>query len=300
MFYLSLLDEIERVVKGKREVAEYLIATLLAQGHALIEDLPGVGKTLLALALAKVTGLDFKRFQFTSDTLPADILGTFVFYAKNGEFIFKAGPIFTNVFLADEINRASPKTQSALLEAMAEKQVTVEGQTFKLPRPFFVIATQNPIEEWGTFPLPQSELDRFMIKTSVGYPPPHIEKEILEGENPMELVKALKPVMGREKIIKEQKLVQKIVLLRESLDFAYKVVSETRKHPEVLVGVSTRGALHWVALAKALSHIRELDFVPKEILRESAVKVLAHRLVLKEGSPKTEKEIIEEILESTD
>ncbi|RTZ58747.1 MAG: AAA family ATPase [Gammaproteobacteria bacterium] len=300
MLYLSLLDEVEKVVKGKREVAEYLIATLLAQGHALIEDLPGVGKTLLALALAKVTGLGFKRFQFTSDTLPADILGTFVFDAKNGEFIFKAGPIFTNVFLADEINRASPKTQSALLEAMAEKQVTVEGQTFKLPRPFFVIATQNPIEEWGTFPLPQSELDRFMIKTSVGYPPPNIEKEILLGENPMELIKELRPVVGREKISEEQKLVQKVTLLRESLDFAYKVVSETRKHPDVLVGISTRGAIHWVAFAKALSHIRGLDFVPKEILRECAVKVLAHRLVLKDGSSKTQEEVIEEILESVD
>jgi MoxR-like ATPase len=297
MFYLSLLQEIEKVVRGKRRVAEYLIAALLARGHALIEDIPGVGKTLLALTLAKVTGLSFKRFQFTSDTLPSDILGTFIFDTRKGEFIFKPGPIFTNVLLADEINRASPKTQSALLEAMAEGQVTIEGQTFELPKPFFVIATQNPLEEWGTFPLPQSQLDRFMIRTSVGYPPPEVEKEILAGENPMELVKGIKPLANRERIEREQRLAQKVTLPRESLEFVQKVVEKSRQHPEVWAGISTRGALHWVAFSKALSHIRDLDFVPTEIVRECAAEVLAHRLVLKEESNRGAEEIIKEILE---
>ena len=297
MDYLKLLDTVDSVVRGKRDIAEYLLAALLAGGHALLEDIPGVGKTLLALTLAKVLGLSFRRFQFTSDTLPSDILGSFVFDAKKGEFIFRPGSIFTQVFLADEINRASPKTQSALLEAMAEGQVTVEGETFKLPEPFFVIATQNPLEEWGTFPLPQSELDRFMVKTSVGYPPPDIEREILKGENPYRKVEKLQPLADRNTILAEREKVRGLELKRDSLDFAYRVVEATRKHPDVLIGVSTRGAIHWISFGKALSYIRVLPFLPKEILKECAVKVLAHRLVLKESSLKGEEEIIEEILQ---
>ena len=293
---MALLEEIEKVVRGKRDVAEYLLAALLGGGHALLEDIPGVGKTLLALTLSKVLGLSFRRFQFTSDTLPSDILGSFVFDSKKNDFVFRPGPIFTNIFLADEINRASPKTQSALLEAMAEGQVTVEGETFKLPEPFFVIATQNPLEEWGTFPLPQSQLDRFMVKSSVGYPPPDIEREILKGENPYERVKRLKPLMGKEEVLSERRKVKAVRLPDETVEFAFRVVEETRKHPDVLVGVSTRGALHWISFGKALSRIRELDFLPKEILKECAVKVLSHRLVLKESSLKSGEEIIEEIL----
>ena len=297
MDYLTLLRAVESIVRGKREVAEYLLAALLAGGHALLEDIPGVGKTLLALTLSKILGLSFRRFQFTSDTLPSDILGSFIFDVKKNDFVFKPGPIFTNVFLADEINRASPKTQSALLEAMAEGQVTVEGETFKLPEPFFVIATQNPLEEWGTFPLPHSELDRFMVKTSVGYPPPDIEKEILGGENPYERVKRLKPLLGKEAILSERRKVKNVKLPEETVDFAYRVVEATRNHPDVQVGVSTRGAIHWVSFGKALSHIRELDFLPKEILKECAVKVLSHRLVVKDSSLKREEEVIEEILQ---
>ena len=296
MDYIRLLDAVESVVRGKRDVAEYLLAALLAGGHALLEDIPGVGKTLLALSLSKVLGLSFRRFQFTSDTLPSDILGSFVFDAKRGDFVFRPGPIFTNVFLADEINRASPKTQSALLEAMAEGQVTVEGETFKLPEPFFVIATQNPLEEWGTFPLPHSELDRFMVKTSVGYPPPDIEREILAGENPYRKVENLQPLADRNTILAEREKVRNVKLKGDALDFAYRVVEATRKHPDVLIGVSTRGAIHWISFGKALSHMRELPFLPKEILKECAVKVLAHRLVLKDSSLKGEEEIIEEIL----
>jgi MoxR-like ATPase len=299
MKYQLILDEIEKVVKGKRIIIEYLLGALLAGGHALLEDVPGVGKTLLALALSKVLGLSFKRFQFTSDTLPADILGSFIFDVKKNDFVFKPGPIFTNIFLADEINRTSPKTQSALLEAMAEGQVTVEGETFKLPQPFFVIATQNPLEEWGTFPLPQSELDRFMIKTSVGYPPENLEKEILAGENPYELLKTLKPLVDREIILVERQRVKKVKLPVESLDFVSKVVWRTRIHPDIRIGVSTRGALYWVGFSKALSHIREFDFVPIEILKECSKEVLAHRIVLKESATAKVEDIVREIIGDT-
>ena len=297
MDFFKLLNQIEEVVKGKREIAEYILAALLARGHSLLEDVPGIGKTLLALTIAKVSGLKFRRFQFTSDTLPSDILGAFVFDVKKNDFVFKPGPIFTNIFLADEINRASPKTQSALLEAMAEGQVTVEGKTFKLPQPFTVIATQNPLEEWGTFPLPHSQLDRFMFKSGVGYPPEDIEKEILAGENPYKKLEKIKSLASAEIILKEQQKVENVKLPKETIEFVYSIVAETRKHPSVAVGVSTRGALHWVAFSKALSHIRDLNFVPVEVARECAVKVLSHRIVLKESTPKREEEIIEEILQ---
>jgi len=296
--YLRLLDNIEQVVKGKRKVAEYTVATLLAGGHILLEDVPGVGKTLLALTVARVLNLSFKRFQFTSDTLPADLLGTFIYDPKKGDFVFKPGPIFTNILLADEINRASPKTQSALLEAMAEGQVTVEGETFKLPKPFFVIATQNPLEEWGTFPLPHSQLDRFTVKTSVGYPPSDVELELIKGEDPFKKLERIPRLANGEAILKELKKVEEIQVPDKVAQFALKVVLETRNHPDVKVGISTRGLLQWVKFAKALTYMRELDILPIEILKECAVEVLSHRLVLKESSLKTPKEVIEEILQN--
>jgi len=296
--YLRLLDNIEQVVKGKRKVAEYTVATLLAGGHILLEDVPGVGKTLLALTVARVLNLSFKRFQFTSDTLPADLLGTFIYDPKKGDFVFKPGPIFTNILLADEINRASPKTQSALLEAMAEGQVTVEGETFKLPKPFFVIATQNPLEEWGTFPLPHSQLDRFTVKTSVGYPPSNVELELIKGEDPFKKLERIPRLANGEAILKELQKVEEIQVPDKVAQFALKVVLETRNHPDVKVGISTRGLLQWVKFAKALTYMRELDILPIEILKECAVEVLSHRLVLKESSLKTPKEVIEEILQN--
>lgn len=297
MNFLSLLNAVEGIVRGKREVAEYILAAILAKGHVLLEDIPGVGKTLLALAIAKVTGLKFKRFQFTSDTLPADILGTFVFDVKQNDFVFRPGPIFTNIFLADEINRASPKTQSALLEAMAEGNVTVEGKTFELPKPFVVIATQNPLEEWGTFPLPHSQLDRFMVKTSVGYPPKEIEREILAGENPYRKLDYLKPYANPNLILKEQEKVSKFPVPDKSLDFVTATIWETRNHPDLTLGVSTRGAIHWLSFSKAIAYIRGLEFLPVEILKETAPAVLAHRVMVKESSLKEPKEIIQEIIE---
>jgi len=290
------LELVEGVVRGKRRVAELVLAALLADGHVLLEDVPGVGKTLLALAVARVLNLKFKRFQFTSDTLPADLLGVFVFDPKKGEFVFKEGPIFTNVLLADEINRASPKTQSALLEAMAERQVTVEGVTFKLPDPFFVIATQNPVDEWGTFPLPHSQLDRFMVKTSVGYPPEEVEREILAGEDPYKKLERLPAYGHRELILRERQKVAQKKVPEGALDFVMRVVSLSRRHPAVRVGISTRGALQWVNFARALAHIRDMPFVPVELLKECAKEVLAHRLVLKESSTQRGEEVVEELL----
>ncbi|NPB05038.1 MAG: AAA domain-containing protein [Aquificae bacterium] len=296
MDYLRVLELVEGVVRGKRRVAELVLAALLADGHVLLEDVPGVGKTLLALAVARVLNLKFKRFQFTSDTLPADLLGVFVFDPKKGEFVFKEGPIFTNVLLADEINRASPKTQSALLEAMAERQVTVEGVTFKLPDPFFVIATQNPVDEWGTFPLPHSQLDRFMVKTSVGYPPEEVEREILAGEDPYKKLERLPAYGHRELILRERQKVAQKKVPEGALDFVMRVVSLSRRHPAVRVGISTRGALQWVNFARALAHIRDMPFVPVELLKECAKEVLAHRLVLKESSTQRGEEVVEELL----
>jgi len=298
MNFLNLLTAVEKVVRGKRDVAEYVLATLLAGGHVLLEDVPGVGKTLLALAIAKVTGLDFRRFQFTSDTLPADVLGSFIYDVKKNDFVFRKGPIFTNLFLADEINRASPKTQSALLEAMAEGKVTIEGKTFELPKPFMVIATQNPLEEWGTFPLPHSQLDRFMIKTSVGYPPPEIEYEILKGENPYKKLDYLKPMANAQLILKEREKVEKFPVPDKSLKFLHAVVMETRNHPDVRLGVSTRGALHWLNFSKAVAHIRGLEFLPVEVLKETAAPALAHRLLLKESSLRSAEEIVKEIVQN--
>jgi len=183
------IEEIEHFFIGKRHIVELSLACLLSRGHLLLEDIPGVGKTTLALALANVFGLEFRRMQFTSDLMPSDITGSFIFDRSKNSFVFKRGPIFTNVFLADEINRAPPKTQSALLEAMAERQVTADGYTFPLPSPFFVIATQNPVEQYGTFPLPESQKDRFSVRLKIGYPERDTEKNILKGEDPLQKVK---------------------------------------------------------------------------------------------------------------
>jgi len=199
--------------------------------------------------------------------------------------------------LADEINRASPKTQSALLEAMAEGQVTVEGQTFKLPEPFFVIATQNPLEEWGTYPLPVSQLDRFTTKTSVGYPPPEVEKEILEGKNPYYRLEHISPLLSSEKILKIQKEVENVKIGLKELDFIVETLQRSRNHPDLSMGISTRGAMQWLNLAKAVAYIRELNIVPLEILKEVALITLPHRVVVKESSLKSAEEIIKEIIE---
>ncbi len=277
------IEEIEKVFLGKRKIIEYALACFLAKGHLLLEDIPGVGKTTLALSIAKVLGLDFKRIQFTSDLMPSDITGSFIFDKNKGDFVFKRGPIFTNLLLADEINRASPKTQSALLEAMAERQVTVEGYTYDLPHPFFVIATQNPVEQFGTFPLPESQKDRFTLKLNIGYPQRDIEKEILKGEDPLRKVKELKTIFNKDSLTELIESVRKCYVSDEVIDYILDIVTASRENNMIITGISTRGAIQLLNVSKALAFIRGRDFVIPDDIKELSVYALSHRIVVKEG-----------------
>ncbi|WP_457601238.1 AAA family ATPase [Hydrogenivirga sp.] len=291
----AVVEEVAKVIRGKEEEVRRAITCLLAGGHLLIEDIPGVGKTTLALALSKAMNLSFARIQFTSDLLPSDITGTSVFDQSRREFVFKPGPVFNNVVLADEINRATPKTQSALLEAMAEKQVTVDGETYKLPKPFFVIATQNPLEHYGTYPLPESQMDRFMVRLSLGYPDSETEKDIVMGLNPLEKVISLRPVADSREITEAMEEVKKVYISPEVADFIVSLVSQTRSDPNIILGASTRGAIHLAQCARALAYMKERDFVVPEDAIEVAVPVLAHRLLVREGVDK--EEAVREVLQ---
>ncbi len=271
---------VERVIKGKSDAVRAAIIALLSRGHMLIEDVPGVGKTTLAYCLARGVSLEFRRIQFTSDLMPSDILGVSVLDPEAGEFAFKPGPVFSNVVLADEINRATPKTQSALLEAMNEGSVTMDGMTHALPRPFFVIATQNPYEHKGTFPLPESQLDRFCIRISMGYPDPESEKEILLGPSGMDRVLSIEPVLGREELLALQDMAASVHVDDSLLDYMLRIVNLTRDSSRFELGVSPRGtlALKAAAQARALAHGRSYC-IPDDI-KEMVVPVLAHRVVL--------------------
>ena len=279
----AVIEEISKVVRGKEEVLLRAITCLLAGGHLLVEDIPGVGKTTIALALARAMDLSFSRIQFTSDLLPSDITGTSVFDQAKKEFVFKEGPIFHNVVLADEINRATPKTQSALLEAMAERQVTVDGKTYKLPEPFFVIATQNPVEHYGTYPLPESQMDRFMMRISVGYPDRETEKEIVMGTNPLERVNSIRKVTTKKEILESFSKVKRVYLSPELAEFIVSLVWATREDPQIVLGVSPRGAIHLAQCSRALAFVRGRDFVVPEDIVDLAPYVLAHRIITREG-----------------
>lgn len=294
----AVIGEVSKVVRGKEEVITRALTCFLAGGHLLLEDIPGVGKTTLALALARVMDLTFSRVQFTSDLLPSDITGVSVFDQSKREFVFKEGPIFNNLILADEINRAMPKTQSALLEAMAERQVTVDGKTYPLPEPFFVIATQNPYEHYGTYPLPESQMDRFMMRLSVGYPDKETEAEIVMGVNPLERVSALKKVCRREDIIESAKRVREVYLSPEVAEFIVSVVRATRTDPRVILGVSTRGSIHLAQCSRALAFIKGRDFVVPEDVIELSLSVLSHRIVVREGVDK--EGIVRDILDKVE
>ncbi|WP_121009101.1 AAA family ATPase [Hydrogenivirga caldilitoris] len=284
----AVVEEIAKVVRGKEEEIRRAVVCLLAGGHLLIEDIPGVGKTTLALALSRSMSLSFSRIQFTSDLLPSDITGSSVFDQSKREFVFKPGPIFNNIVLADEINRATPKTQSALLEAMAERQVTVDGKTYPLPEPFFVIATQNPLEHYGTYPLPESQMDRFMVKLSLGYPDRETEKEIVMGTNPLERVNLIREVANAQEILNATQEVKKVYVSSEIAEMVVDLVSQTRSDPNIILGISTRGAIHLVQCARALAYSKERDFVVPEDVLEMAVPVLSHRIIVREGVDKEE------------
>src|SRR3954452_12998363 len=266
----ALQANVEKVIRGKSEVVQFAIASLLAKGHILLEDVPGVGKTTLAHAIARSMSLSFQRIQFTSDLLPADIVGITIFNQDRQEFEFVSGPIFTNVLLADEINRATPKTQSALLEAMSEGMITVEKRRLPLPDPFLVIATQNPVEHVGTYPLPESQLDRFLMKLTIGYPNTTDEKKLLRAGGAQDPPQPLDSVLEEGDVRELQDAVSGIHISESLVDYLMTIVNTTRAHAEVALGVSTRGALTYFKTCQALAMVHGRDFVIPD-----DVKVLA-------------------------
>ncbi|WP_134687228.1 AAA family ATPase [Brevibacillus migulae] len=276
-----LINNIEKVLIGKKHVIELSVVALLAKGHVLLEDVPGVGKTLLVRSLARSIGGDFKRLQFTPDLLPTDVTGVSIFNQKTMEFEFRPGPIFANVILADEINRTSPKTQSALLEAMEEHSVTVDGMTYELAKPFFVMATQNPLEYEGTFPLPEAQLDRFLLQLRLGYPTLEEEMAILTrfgAENP---IANLEPVLTSEEVYALQQQVATINVSEGIKEYIVRLCKKTREHPNVYLGVSPRGALALFRAAQALAFVRGRDFVIPDDVKELAPVTFLHRIILK-------------------
>lgn len=279
----ALKENVESVFLGKSQVVRWTLASALAGGHILLEDVPGVGKTTLALALAKSLGLSFQRIQFTSDLLPGDILGVSIYSAQTGEFIFRPGPIFAGLVLADEINRTTPRTQSALLEAMSEGSVSVDDETRALPEPFLVIATQNPLDHHGTYPLPESQLDRFMLRLSIGYPLRQVERAILLERRFIEPVQELKAVLDAEGLLHLQKLTAKVKVEESVVDYILAVVNATREHPAIRIGISTRGALSMLRLVRAIALIEGRDYVIPDDAREVFVPCFAHRLSLMTG-----------------
>jgi MoxR-like ATPase len=282
---LSLVSGLEanisRVVLGKAEVVRQCVVALLAGEHVLLEDVPGVGKTLVAKALARSVSGEFYRIQFTPDLLPSDIIGTSIYDQQRSEFTYMRGPIFANVVLADEINRTTPRTQSALLEAMSEGQVTVDNKTHLLPRPFIVIATQNPYEFEGTYPLPESQLDRFLMRISIGYPDRQDELDVLFSHQAGEPVDDLQPVVSCEDVLSLQAAVRRVVLEESIGEYILDIVEATRNSSELHVGASTRGALCMSRAAQALAMVEGRDFVAPDDVKRLAVPVLAHRVITK-------------------
>ena len=274
-----LLDNVGSVVLGKPEVIKLAVVALLAEGHVLLEDVPGVGKTLLARALAASIDCSFRRLQFTPDLLPSDILGSSVYHAATGEFVFKEGPIFANVILADEINRTTPRTQSALLEAMGDRQVSVEGKTYPLALPFIVLATQNPYEFEGTYVLPESQLDRFMIRLKMGYPIRSEERRVLSSHRSGEPVENLRPVVSADEVLRLQRAVREVRVDDSIADYLLDIVHATRKSEDLNVGVSTRGALTLYRAAQSLALVSGRDYVVPDDVKSLAVPVLAHRVL---------------------
>lgn len=298
----SILANVELVVVGKRDEAELALVALACQGHVLLEDVPGVGKTMLAKSLARSIGCSFKRLQFTPDLLPSDVTGVSIYNQKTSEFEFRAGPIVAQIVLADEINRATPKTQSALLEAMEERQITVDGVTYPLPRPFMIIATQNPIEYEGTFPLPESQLDRFLLRIHLGYPARNDEVRILESQQLRHPIESLERVATDDELLHVQEAVRAIHTDKLIRQYVVDIASATRDHPDVYLGASPRGSLSLFRAAQARAILQGRDYVIPDDVKALAVATLAHRVIVspaarvKNVSART---VVEEVLQSS-
>jgi len=276
------MDEVAKAIIGKRKVLEDVMLSLLADGHTLLEDVPGTAKSLMVMTFADTLGCKYRRIQFTPDLLPSDITGTYVYDEKDNEFKFRAGPIFANIILADEINRAPPKTQAAMLEAMQERQVSIEGVTHKLPKPFLVLATQNPVEQEGTYPLPEAQVDRFFQKFSMGYPSREDEREILirrmgRGKDQVDVKVTTSP----EKILAMQQVVERVHLDPALLTYIVEIVTRTREDPRIIVGSSPRGSLATFKLSRARAVIAGRDYITPDDVKSVCINCLAHRLILK-------------------
>ena len=298
-FRNKLTDNVGRVIVGKQSKIDKIVVAFICSGHVLLDDVPGLGKTKLAKSLSRSLNCSFTRVQFTPDLLPSDLTGIYFYNQKISEFEFRKGPLMSQFVLADEINRATPRTQSALLECMEERQVTVEGNTVKLGRPFFVMATQNPVEQFGTFPLPEAQLDRFFIKLSMGYPEYNEEKNILDRFMEADPLEDLQPVISMEEIAYVQDNYTKVHVSEEIKNYILDIVTETRRHERVELGGSPRASLNLMKGSQALAAIKGRDYVIPEDVKELAAPILSHRLVLKSGVSLQEngaEAVIEQIL----
>jgi MoxR-like ATPase len=302
---VKFLENIGRILYADKELLETAVACLIANGNLLIEGAPGVGKTVLARALARSMGAEFRRMQFTNDLMPADVLGTSIFDRTASTFEFRKGPIFANVFLADEINRANPKTQSALLEAMNEGRVSVDAGTFELEKPFFVLATENPIEYEGTYPLPEAQIDRFLVRLRLGYPSPNEEKKLYTHGSTEPDIANLDQVLTCEEVLKIQEQADNVTAEATLLEYVHEVVSRTRSHPDVELGISPRGGLLWIRMAKARALMAGRTYLIPDDLKGSAVSALAHRINVivahdTEGISLAQEKIISDIVGSVE
>jgi len=294
----TLVDQISTIIVGKRPQIEDCVACMLAGGHLLIEDVPGVGKTTLAHALAVSLGLKFSRVQFTADLMPSDLVGVSVYERSKEAFVFHQGPVFAQVLLADEINRAGPKTQSALLEAMEEHQVTIENETRTLPRPFFVIATQNPVDQIGTYPLPESQLDRFLMCITLGYPDRASERSLLAGEDRRGAIERLRPVMTPQSLAAAQALVHQVHAADALLDYLQALIAATRSGQWFAEGLSPRAGIAWLRAARARAMMARRNYVAPDDLQAIAAQTIAHRLVPVAGAGRGRVEQVRAMIES--
>ncbi len=301
LFFDKMITNLEKVIIGKRPVLELIVAGLLSQGHVLIEDVPGVGKTVLARSLSKSMGCTFNRLQFTPDMLPSDVTGVSIYNQNSQAFEFRSGPIFAQIVLVDEINRATPKTQAALLEAMEERQVTVDGITHRLPSPFLVLATQNPIEYEGTFPLPEAQLDRFLLRVRIGYPDPADEIEILERQRIQHPVESLEAVISLEELMEVIAAVKQVYVSEVLKRYVVDLVNRTRQHEDVYLGSSPRGSLGLFRVSQVLAAQTGRSYILPDDIKRAAVPVLAHRVIVGPAArlrELTAERIVEEILDA--